>query len=79
MQTASRFILALVCCVAFAGSAQARSALFRADLSDAENVPPFMSPTDAEGRFLIRKTFRGELRYSLDVSCWTHSGAGTLT
>ena len=45
MQTASRFILMLSCCVAFAGSAQA-GGFFRADLSDAENAPAFGVPEE---------------------------------
>ena len=67
MLIAFRFALVLAVCLVFAGSARA-GGFFRAELSDAENVPPFMSPTNAEGRLLIRVTFRGELRYSLDVS-----------
>ncbi len=69
MQTTFRFLLALACCVAFASSAEARSRLFfRADLSDAENVDEFVSPTMAEGLLVIHRSFRGKLRYSLDVS-----------
>ena len=68
MQTAYRLMLVLACCIAFAESAQASVSFFRANLSDVENVPAFASPTGAEGRFFIHKSFRGELRYSLDVS-----------
>ena len=68
LKTASRLILVLTLSLAFSSSAQARGFFRVVDLSDAENVPGFISPTDAQGRFLIRTTFRGGLRYSLDVS-----------
>ena len=59
MKIASRLILVLTLSIAFSSSAQARGFFRVVDLSDAENVPGFTSPTDARGRFLIRTTFRG--------------------
>jgi hypothetical protein len=60
-----RFFLAGIGCLGLASPAAA-TGFFSANLSDAENVPPFMSPTDARGRITIR-SFRS-LRYNLHVS-----------
>lgn len=67
MHRTSRFILVLALGFVLAGPASARG-LFHAHLSDEENVPAFTSPTDAEGRFFLRRALLGELRYSLVLS-----------
>ena len=65
MRNAYRFILMLTCSLALA--APAAAGVFRATLSDAENVPPFMSPTQAEGGLKL-KSSRRKLQYELTVS-----------
>ena len=66
MRRAFRLIPLLACCLGFASPALA-GGFFKADLSDAENVPPFTSDTNAEGRFAAA-LFHGKLRYTLNVS-----------
>ena len=65
MRSTLRFLLVGIGCLGLASPAAA-GGFFSANLSDAQNVPPFMSPTDARGRLAIRN-FRS-LHYSLHVS-----------
>ena len=68
MSNAQRFFAILTCCLAFANPAAAGGfGFFRASLSDAGNVPPYTSLTNATGRISLR-SFRGSLHYSLSAS-----------
>lgn len=63
----ARTVAGLVASLAVAHTAAAGD-LFRAHLSDAENVPAFESPTHAQGQVLVKQKTNGELSYKLIVA-----------
>ena len=78
MSNVQRSLLILTCSLLFANPAVARGFnFFHAVLTDAENVPPFASPTNARGKLSLRG-FRGSLHYSLSASTLSNAFAAHI-